>query len=377
MRRFRSLFVLSTAIAGVLGVALEANAQNLIDSIVKGGITAAGDVAGAPTDFLINLNVPMDDSLGLSLLAGNTFKIILPPDFIDDGTLSTVTAFSTKDCTPGALDCNTSAFIQGWPQRPIVGAVPPVTVGSENTTGAPVYTLAYELGADGSHVFTHTAVVDVVPGSAPPGPGIKQVHMILPGFTNPSAGDYEIQVIAQTGPGGAEQTGSAQLSIRPAIAPSLNLNAIYDPMRRNTVFQEIAIGDDVLPYEFWLWDDAGAPYLDVEIIGNDLVQGNDVVGQVTITGPDGASGQALASLGPSVLASEPFFGRETARLSAQLTPGDLLGNYTTTVEFFGGNSQSMVVRVVPEPSSILLAIPLAGIAAWAARRRCRSDLTVD
>ena len=94
-------------------------AQNLVDSIVKGGITADGDVANAPTDFLINLDVPFDSSLGLSLAEGKTFQIVLPADFVNTGALPAEPAFASKTCTPGSLQCNTSAFIQGWPNAPL------------------------------------------------------------------------------------------------------------------------------------------------------------------------------------------------------------------------------------------------------------------
>ncbi len=345
-------------------------AQDLVHSIVKAGITPDGDVAGAPTDFLINLDVPFDNSDGLSLPAGKTVKIVLPPEFVDGGTLPTVTAFSSKTCTPGALQCNTSAFIQGWPQRPILPVVPPVTGTSENTEGNPVYNLTLEKAGEGSNTFVHTAVLDVGPGSAPPGPGIKQIHMILPSFQNPTApGDYEIQVIAETGPGGSEQTGSAVLTIRPETAPSINLTTVYDPMRRNSVHQDVLPGGEIVPYDFWVWDGNGQPMLDVEIVDNKLMQGDQEVGEVTISAPDGATGQSLVSTGPSTPVNEVFFGRETARLTTQFTAGDMLGKYVTRIEMVDGNSQQLTVNVVPEPSAMALLVPLAVVGLFLRRRQ--------
>lgn len=347
------------------------SAQDLIGSIVKGGITSDGDVASAPTDFLINLSVPFDNSLGLSLDAGKTFQIILPSDFVNTETLSAEPAFASKTCTPGALECNTSAFIQGWPQRPIVNAVPPVTGGSEHTTATLVYDFDYEAQPDGSHVFTHTALTDIGPGSAPPGPGIKQVHMILPGFRNPdTAGSYEIQVVAETGPDGATETGTADLLVRPSIAPSINLTSIYDAQRRNTVYQEVRPGDDIVPYNFWLWDSNGDPMLGVEVVGNDLVQEGQVVGSVSISAPAGATGQSIASTGPSSLVNEVFFGQETARFEAQLTVGDELGEYVSTFTLNDGTTQQLTVNVVPEPASVsLLCVPLTAVLLLRKRRQ--------
>lgn len=332
--------------------AANARAQNLVSSVVKAGIAVDGDVAGAPSDFLINLNVLMDASEGLSLLSGRTIKITVPPEFVDTGVHEAVTAFSSKTCTPGALECNTGALIQGWPQRPVLNTFPPVTLASENTTGDPVVTFSMQKNADGSHTFTHTAEIDVVPGLPAPGPGIKQLHMILPGFQNPTTpGDYTIDVSAETGTDGAVQTGSAVLNIRPEIAPSINLTSVYDSMRRNTVYQQVNSVDDVVPYGFWLWDGQGEAMLDVDIVGNQLVQQGEVVGEISIAAPDGATGQTLVSLSPSVAATEPFFGIATGRFEARLIPGDLPGDYVTTIRMLNGNSQSMTVNLVPEPSS--------------------------
>ena len=110
--------------------------------------------------------------------------------------------------------------------------------------------------------------------------------------------------------------------------------------------------------------------LDVDIVGDQLVQNGQVVGQYSIDAPAGAVGQSLLSTGPSTLAKEPFFGRETARFGAQLVVGDLPGEYVTTIALEGGNSSRMVVNVVPEPSMITLMLPLAalGIITWRRRR---------
>lgn len=369
MRRRCSRLFLGVFVVIAPWLCSTACAQNLIESIIKARIIADGDVAGAPTDFLINLNVPRDNTPGLSLAAGNTIKITLPPEFIDEGTLQTETVFSSKTCTIGDFTCNTSVFVQGWPQRPIANVVPPVTLTSENTTGDPVYTLSVEKNADGSHTFIHTAIQDVGPGSPPPGPGIKQIHMILPGFTNPTTpGLYEIVVESETGEGGALQTGRANIDILPQIAPSINLNSMFDPMRRNTVYQEVAPGAEILPYEFYLWGADGGPLVGAEIVGDQLMQNGEVVGQLTITGPPGSEGQSLVSMEPSTLIVEPFFHQETGRLTAQFAPGDALGEYVTTIGLTDGTSERLVVNMVPEPATFLLAIPLAGLGVWAQRR---------
>ena len=106
--------------------------------------------------------------------------------------------------------------------------------------------------------------------------------------------------------------------------------------------------------------------LGVEIDGNNLVQGGEVVGSVSISGPAGATGQSLASTG---LVNEVFFGLETARFEAQFTAGDQLGEYISTFTLNGGTSQQLTVNVVPEPTCMsLLWVPMAAVLMLRRRR---------
>ena len=63
----------------------------------------------------------------------------------------------------------------------------------------------YTLEMDGTHTFVLTATQDLDPGTTP---GIKQVHLMAPGFINPSPAEHFITVESETGPGGALETGS-------------------------------------------------------------------------------------------------------------------------------------------------------------------------
>ena len=91
--------------------------------------------------------------------------------------------------------CSATRFIvQGQPQRPIL----PILAGD---TPTPVYSVTLS-DVGGQNAFVFTADSDLGPGSAVAGAGIKGIHLVTPGVTNPPAGEYEIEVIAQTGPGG-------------------------------------------------------------------------------------------------------------------------------------------------------------------------------
>ena len=318
-------------------------ADGIVDSIVKAPIAPDGNVAGAVPDFVINLDTSFDPAVeGRSLAAGNTIKIVLPTDFVDGGTLPTETVFSSATCTIGNFQCDTSVFVQGWPQRPI-RPVSPVDSSA-----------VYSLTNDGTHTFVHTADVNVVPGLPAPGPGIKQIHMILPGFTNPPAGTYDIEVIAETGVNGAVETGTGQLEILAEVEPSINPTSIYS-QNQNIIYQTAQQGELApLPWDFFLWDGDGAAFTGVEINNGQLVKDSVVVGSIMTDAPPGASGHEVFTDSPSVPANEPFFGVEAGRLTAFFRAGDVNGEYVTTISLNGGNSAKFFTTVVPEPSTLLL-----------------------
>ena len=160
----------------------------IVSSIVKAPIIPDGDVAGAPTDLVINLNVDLDPAKpGLTLLKGKKFKVTLPASFKNLG----------RPIGPPANGNNFGVLLQGWPQNPI----PPVAAN---------YTHSFE----GTHTFVYTAARDLKPGDATlNGPGLKQAHVLLVGFRNPKPGIYWVRVDAETGQGGKVQSGMAPVII--------------------------------------------------------------------------------------------------------------------------------------------------------------------
>lgn len=324
---------MSTAALGTSALAQdESMSSGIVSSVVKAPIIHDGDVAGAPTDIVINLNSSLDPAVpGRTLAAGKTIRVTLPEAFVSAGLPANV----PTQCAAFAGECNTGVLLQGWPQRPF----PP--------------TLEFHtLEMDGTHTLVFTAVQDLAPGATP---GIKQAHLMTLGFTNPEAGDYEIAVEAETGPDGALETGTAVVTIHPAVRPSINVTSVFakaneDDPNGNTIYQEAAAGGSPpFAWDFLLWDASGGAAVDVELrqsddSGGDIVQGDAVIGSFSIDAPEGATGQSVSG-GPSVEIASPVSGIPTGRLTATFTAGDASGQYVTTFEMDGGNTQQMFVTV--------------------------------
>ena len=337
MRNIRTPTALSLALAlGVFGAGVSAQSdgmsEGIVSSVVKAPIIADGDAAGAPTDIVISFNTDLDPSVeGRTLLAGNTVRITLPEAFESAGLPADV----PTACATFEGECNTGGFLQGWPQRPL-----------------PLTAEFFTVEMDGTHSLVFTAVQDLGPSATP---GIKQMHLFLLGFTNPEAGDYAIEVEAQTGPDGEVETGTAVLTIHPEIRPSINVTSIFakddpDAPNGNTIYQSAAPGEATpFAWDFLLWGADGNGIVGAELVqgddaGGDIVMGEQVIGSFSIDAPDGATGQTVTG-GPSVEAAAPVSGYETGRMTAQFTAGDTAGTYVTTFEMDGGNSLQMHVEV--------------------------------
>jgi hypothetical protein len=310
----------------------EGGSTGIADSVVKAPIIADGDVAGAPTDIVINLDTSLDPAVpGRTLAAGKTIRVTLPEEFVSAGLPADV----PTECGAFAGECNTAVLLQGWPQRPF----PP--------------TLEFHtLEMDGTHTLVFSAVQDLGPGATP---GLKQTHLMALGFTNPEAGDYAIEIEAETGPDGTVETGTAVVTIHPSIRPSINVTSIFakaneDDPNGNPIYQQAAPGGTTpFAWDFLLWDAEGKGIVGAELVqndeaGGDIVQGDAVIGSFTIEAPEGASGQSVAG-GPSVEFNAPVSGVPTGRLTAMFTAGDTAGSYVTTFELDGGTSQQMHVEV--------------------------------
>jgi hypothetical protein len=307
----------------------------IVASVVKAPIDPAGDVAGEPTDFVVNLDRSLDPAVpGRALLAGKTIKVTLPEDFVYLG--GPITNPGPGGCSPAAGTCGTGVLLQGWPQNPI-----PPAPGN------------YTLGSEGTHTVVYTAARDLVPGDPTfNGPGIKQMHLILTNYVNPKPGRYEFHVAAETGPDGALETGVGVVHVRPKPRASINVTSVFagnpDPPFANTIYQTTTT-NSTTPFDwtFLVWDRRGEPALDVTVhqINSrkaQLKQGNRVIGQISISAPRGATGQEV-SAGPSVPFNAPVKGVPTGRLTVEFKAGDTAGLYTTMLRMNNGTSATMYV----------------------------------
>jgi hypothetical protein len=140
-------------------------ASGIVASIVKAPISPGGDVAGAASDFVINLAVDMDPSVpGRVLGMGESIRIQLPNGFTfaDPENFPVRDLFAAPDCKAALIKCSTGVLLHGWPQHPILPTFPPGK--------AAQFSLTYDAA---SNTVSYTAAKDT--GDAQfSGPGIKR-----------------------------------------------------------------------------------------------------------------------------------------------------------------------------------------------------------
>jgi len=230
--------------------------------------------------------------------------------------------------------------------------------------------------ADNALVFT--ALQDLVP-AGPTNPGIKQLLLILNGLTNPQPGEYVLRVEAQTGPGGAWESGSGLYQVLPQTRPSVNVTSVFvaglagledsgdppclsptlPPNPYNPVYQHTLVGDNApFVWTLLLWGKNNEPLDDVSLAWSSdsharLVRGNKAIGHLFIDAPAGAGGygveinpEGCTTLlpGAPVIAGTPGIGPQpVGRLDLLFHAGDVAGDYTTTLSINNGNSVELVV----------------------------------
>ena len=334
----RRIFVLLVSAIALMAVVAPAGAvsqgSGIVASVVKAPIDPVGDVAGERTDFVINFDTSLDPAVdGRALLAGKTIRITLPDDFEYLGGPVTNPG-PPPNCPPTAGTCGTGVLLQGWPQNPI----PPSPAN-------------YTLDLDGTHTVVYTATRDLVPGDPTlNGPGIKQMHLILTNFVNPKPGRYEFHIEAETGPGGAVETGVGVVRVRPKPRASINVTSVFAgaPPFANTIYQTTGTDSPApLAWNLLVWDRKGEPAVGVTVHQVDdttaqLRRGRKVVGIIDIKAPAGASGQTVSG-GPSVLIIAPVKGEPTGRLTVQFATGSEPGLYETTLRMNNGTRVTMYV----------------------------------
>lgn len=360
--------VLTLSLLGVATVSASSDgAAGMVAYIAKAPVVADLDVRERPNDYVITFDISLDPSVpGRALIAGNVIKLLFPQEF----NLSSLNpAYPLLDipvqgvCVPGNFQCSTAVILQGWPQHPLF---PPAAFASLSID--PV-----------ENALVFTAAQDIVP-NPPVNPGIKQVHLIMNGLSNPGPGNYRIRVEAQTGEGGAWESGSGLMQVLPKARPSINVTSVLvkatsgllgdpacgpgtlPPNPDNPIYQNTTT-DTAAPFvwTFLLWGKDAEPLDDV-LLEQDpkdenhwhIRRGRKTVGHVNIDAPWGASGHWLevnplncTTLMPAapVIGATPGIGPQpVGRLDIQFHAGDQPGLYTTTLSLNNGNSVQMYVE---------------------------------
>jgi len=347
-------------------LATPSRAAGLVAGIDKATVVPDGNVSGEAAVYLITLEGSLDPAVaGRGLAAGNQIKVVFPDDF-DLGNLDP--SYPLADvpapalpCVPGNLQCTTAVLLKGWPEEPYFLPASFATLSIDTTENALVF----------------TAVQDIVP-NPPVSPGIKQLFLMLHGVTNPHPGQYPIRVDAQTGPGGAWETGSALLQVLPNPRPSVQATSVLvkalsgllpggpacgpgtlPPNPDNPIYQTASVGSDApFLWTFLVWGDDNEPLTDIWFnwVNADhaqIKQANATIGHLFIDAPPGASGYRIEvnPLGcPTMLGAAPVIGPTpgigpdpVGRLDMRFTAGDTAGDYITTITLNNGNSVNMIV----------------------------------
>ena len=357
MEKTRIITAIIASSAILLGVQnLHAESTGIVASIEKAPVIADGDVRRQPNDYLITLDVSLDpNEPGKSLAAGGQIRVIFPRQF----DLSNVNpAYPLADlpspgvpCLPGNLQCTTAVILPGWPQNPLF---PP----------AAFHVLSID-PLDNALIYTAQQPINGL---------VKQLHLILNGVENPRAGRYRIRVEAQTGPGGAWETGTGVMQVLPRTRPSINITSVFvqawkngeacvpgtlPPNPDNPIYQTTTIGNEApFVWTFLLWGKRERPLDEVWILERNpnrylLKRGKRTIGHIFIDAPKGASGYGI-ELNPSgcstllpaapVIGATPGIGPQSVgRLDLLFTAGDTAGLYTTNLRLNNGNTVQMFV----------------------------------
>ena len=312
--------------------------------------SADGTREGKPTDLLFDLGMSLDPAVpGRTLKAGQSIRITLPEEFTSNGLPANVAAA----CDAAGGECNTGYLLQGWPQSHF-----------------PASEEYYTLEMDGTHTFVFTATQDLGPSSD--APGLKQIQIMAPGFTNPeTVSEYLVLVESETGPDG--ELESDTVSYVPSATGGLVPTSVYAGPAEgaayvNPIYQLARVGespewawdflawstDEIWSTDQYLWDAELTLRPIPEYSGSWVPEGPTILeagefydgiyglGGWWIEGPEGATG-ATVTAEPAFEVEAPISGQPTTRWTLHFTAGDLPGRYVFHYGYSEG--QQMIVDV--------------------------------
>lgn len=332
IRSARAFFIIVIAAVtiGLISPTVHADSKRLNISAAKAPVAPDGTTAGAVTDFVITFRDIDPDVKGINLHEGATIEVVLSDAFTNTGAGGNITV-----------------LLQGWPQSP--PAPPPLfpwTVDYNGNTITLTLTDKFKRGAIG--------------------PGAKQVHLILLGYTNPTLpGVYPFELTIRPKPGkGKKLKGSGAVRIIPDARPSVNPISLFSgvpgtpPPLVNPIYQDLELGEVGLPVGLYLWDANSVPSMGTDLAATasptyyQLTQGAVVIGEVFISAPDGAEDFSLSSVAlppggpPSVSVSAFVTAVPVGLLGVQFTPDpEVAGDYEIAIAMRGGNESTLFVTV--------------------------------
>lgn len=317
----RLLLAVAVPLVSVFAVAPPVTASDRLSiTTASAPITPDGVTAGAQTDFVVTFADRDPATPGIDIKAGGTVSVRLPKAF------KQVDASAPMTMVP----------LQGWPQSPRL-PFPDVVYDAQTST------------------LTGTLSVDYLYESSE-GPGLKQVHLLLPGFVNPHPGRYGIGLTIQPDPGiDHVMRGWGPVWIRPDVPTTINainvINGAPPPPFPNSIYQTVEQGETPLLWGFYLWDRDAEPYVGVDLVRINkrryaIVDADGRrIGGVKIDAPRHASGYTIDA-NASVLANGAVLGIPTGLLTAQFHPDPgVAGDYVITWRLWKGNAQDMFVTV--------------------------------
>ena len=341
-------------------VAESAAAEDFVRSIDRAAIAQNGDVVGSTTNLVVTLDRSLHpETPGLDLQPGDRLAFALPEAF-DTTNIATypVADFtSSPECKPGNLRCTTLVLLQGWPQSAIIPLVPPGSPDAKH-----LYTIDYD--AD-NRVISAQILPDFAEVPAW-GPGIKQVHLTLHGFTNPKLpGRYPIGVtltgadgtVKAEGFGFATIRGSAGATIFPSSVFSESDDNGMPPPNPNLFWQKAKVSSQLpMHWDFLMWDAEGRPYETVSLHSSDTAHaeirsGETPIGYVVVSAPPAASGHEVGLVRHRQIGATPIIGKSfgepkpATHMTSSFMTGDVPGRYVITFSMIDGNSSVMIVDV--------------------------------
>jgi hypothetical protein len=287
-------------------------------------VISTGAVAGMPTALLVELNAsPRPLFPGLAIEKGRSIRVRLPEAFrvaspfpllrLNDGGCSAPIAILPR--------CNSVDLLQdGLTRR--------------------VSPYAYDVALEGTHTLVFTAREDI-----PARSGVKQIHLLLPGFRNPAPGRYAVEVTTDIGSSGSH-TETVEVQIVSAATPTAAaMNLSENPF--SEFLERPARTFDVL-----LWGAQGEALEGVTLERDPrdptrnsylLMKSGDALGTVRVETPDPQASTDLVAEA-SVGTSAPVSGVPVGYMRFGFGTTNFAGEYRVLISLFGGSTAEIFVH---------------------------------